>query len=49
MRTVPAERWRGIATSTDWTDACIAVDTDADIDAIAAWMLRTRVTRVVLE
>lgn len=33
---------------TDWTLGCIAVATDAEIDDIAAWVRRLRVTRVEL-
>ena len=33
--------------STDWTLGCIAVATDADIEAIATWARDNKVTRVV--
>lgn len=32
--------------SSDWTWGCIAVATDAEIDAVAAWVTATRVKRV---
>ena len=35
-------------TSTDWTLGCIAVGSDAEIDAIAAWVNGKRVRRIVI-
>lgn len=41
--------WSGMTTSVDWTDGCVAVDTDADINAIADWMRRVGATYAVLD
>ena len=33
----------------DWTDGCIAVATDDEIDAVAAWVRASKTARVVIE
>jgi hypothetical protein len=37
-----------VNTSTDWTLGCIAVGSDAEIDAIAAWVNGRRVKRIII-
>ena len=48
----PSRGWdkmpASINTSTDWTLGCIAVGSDAEIDAIAAWVNGRRVRRIVV-
>jgi len=48
----PARGWEKFPsaanTSTDWTLGCIAVGSDAEIDAIAAWMRARKVSRISL-
>lgn len=39
----------GALTSVDWTAGCIAVGTDAEIDAIAGWIRRLQVRSVRIE
>lgn len=43
------ERFPSVAnTSTDWTLGCIAVGSDAEIEAVAAWMRARKVSRISL-
>lgn len=48
----PARGWEKFPsvanTSTDWTLGCIAVGSDAEIEAVAAWMRARKVSRISL-
>ena len=44
-----ARRFRRMSTLVDWTAGCIAVGTDADIDAVARFVRTNRVRTIVLE
>jgi murein L,D-transpeptidase YafK len=48
----PPRGWSGgsaLATAVDWTAGCIAVGSDAEIEAISAWLRRLQVRSVRIE
>jgi murein L,D-transpeptidase YafK len=46
----PPRHWQGpTVTDTDWTFGCIAVGTDAELDAIEAWLKTKRRHTILIE